>query len=355
MESGADNMVTSACPTSRSDCWVEADDANTLCSADVVVQVLREHRAFAEFLDAWAAEAKPPSSSSSWYSSSSSSSKASSSSAPSSSAPSSSSKALSSSAPSSLRAEAARHRAVAAAIGVALNRELWSEDASMFVARNASSGAAIPNAVYLLGVPLWGGPGAVIDMAIDPLDPDSDLDPTAAATTAAAAAAATAATAHGGQTHDDGGGQRRAAKIVERLWADDMMSDWGVRSTSSADPLYTNEDVIYPYSNWRGPVWVVAQAMLAYGLLDHGHTEVRTAKRRRRRQGGLAARNIVNYAYIGTYGKRKRALLSQSLPSDFESWTAYTSHRSHFCLVANQCTNDSIDRSIRRRWTWRDA
>ena len=36
---------------------------------------------------------------------------------------------------------------------------------------------------------------------------------------------------------------------------------------------YTNEDIIYPYSNWRGPVWVVANAMLAYGLLDHGMKE----------------------------------------------------------------------------------
>ena len=38
-------------------------------------------------------------------------------------------------------------------------------------------------------------------------------------------------------------------------------------------PWYTNEDIIYPYSNWRGPVWVVANAMVAYGLLDHGFTE----------------------------------------------------------------------------------
>ena len=37
MESGADNLVTSECPTSRSqDCWNEASDANTLAAADAV-------------------------------------------------------------------------------------------------------------------------------------------------------------------------------------------------------------------------------------------------------------------------------------------------------------------------------
>ena len=60
MESGADNMPTSPCPTVRSACWDESTDANTLASADVATQMAREHRAFAEFLDHWGATAAAP-------------------------------------------------------------------------------------------------------------------------------------------------------------------------------------------------------------------------------------------------------------------------------------------------------
>ena len=51
-----------------------------------------------------------------------------------------------------------------------------------------------------------------------------------------------------------------------------MLSDWGVRSTSSADPRYTNADIIVPYSNWAGPIWVNANAVLSYGLLRYNYT-----------------------------------------------------------------------------------
>ena len=62
----------------------------------------------------------------------------------------------------------------------------------------------------------------------------------------------------------------QAATLSVSLAESDMLSAFGVRSTSSKDPRYNNVDEIKPYSNWRGPVWVNANAMLAYGLRDAG-------------------------------------------------------------------------------------
>jgi hypothetical protein len=45
----------------------------------------------------------------------------------------------------------------------------------------------------------------------------------------------------------------RDAALTEVL-AEDMMTLHGVRSASSTDERYTLEDVIVPYSNWRGPM-----------------------------------------------------------------------------------------------------
>ena len=49
-----------------------------------------------------------------------------------------------------------------------------------------------------------------------------------------------------------------------------MLSAVGLRSTSSDDPRYNNENEIVPYSNWRGPMWVNANALTAYGLARYG-------------------------------------------------------------------------------------
>jgi alpha,alpha-trehalase len=35
-----------------------------------------------------------------------------------------------------------------------------------------------------------------------------------------------------------------------------MRSDHGIRSLSRFDPVYNNEAIINPYSNWRGPIWI---------------------------------------------------------------------------------------------------
>ena len=51
-----------------------------------------------------------------------------------------------------------------------------------------------------------------------------------------------------------------------------MLSAVGLRSASSSDPRYSNADTIVPYSNWRGPMWLNANALACYGLAKYGHT-----------------------------------------------------------------------------------
>ncbi len=34
-----------------------------------------------------------------------------------------------------------------------------------------------------------------------------------------------------------------------------------------------SQNEIDPYSNWRGPIWIVANAFLSYGLNSYGYTQ----------------------------------------------------------------------------------
>jgi alpha,alpha-trehalase len=65
----------------------------------------------------------------------------------------------------------------------------------------------------------------------------------------------------------------RARPMIERyvlepakLWA-----PHGVRSLAVDDPLYNNENVIKPYSNWQGPIWPHANWMIMHALLHYGY------------------------------------------------------------------------------------
>lgn len=210
LESGADNMVTSQCPSPLSQCWIAAADANTLASADMHVFLYREHRAYQLFLQHWAAAERRRADAGA---------------------------SLGGASRLRLRlrrweAEAARSRATAAEILAAMQRHLWSNATGCYGAYNTSTGEAVDNRVYLMGLPLWGG-------------------------------LATAT---------------QAASIVEQLSQGDMLSSWGVRSTSSADARYSNANEIVPYSNWRGPVWVNANAMLAFGLVNKAYAAVPRAR-----------------------------------------------------------------------------
>jgi len=58
------------------------------------------------------------------------------------------------------------------------------------------------------------------------------------------------------------------SSIKENILKGDMYSQWGIRSVSSSDPRYNNDNIIDPYSNWRGPMWVNANVMVTYGLME---------------------------------------------------------------------------------------
>jgi len=52
-----------------------------------------------------------------------------------------------------------------------------------------------------------------------------------------------------------------------------MRAEFGLRSLSAQDPLYNNDCIIVPYSNWQGPIWINANymytiALVRYGFLD---------------------------------------------------------------------------------------
>ena len=125
-------------------------------------------------------------------------------------------------------AAAARHRAAAASIRETLNRRLWRGDRGYHVAYNTSTREDITSKTYVIAFPLFAG---LVNAS-------------------------------------------QAAAIARSLAADDMLSPVGLRSTSSADPRYNNDDVIVPYSNWRGPMWVNANAVAAYGLADYGYRDL---------------------------------------------------------------------------------
>ena len=53
-----------------------------------------------------------------------------------------------------------------------------------------------------------------------------------------------------------------------KLWA-----PHGLRSLAADEPLYNNENVIKPYSNWQGPVWPHANWMVMHALIHYGYAD----------------------------------------------------------------------------------
>ena len=50
----------------------------------------------------------------------------------------------------------------------------------------------------------------------------------------------------------------------------EMRSDYGFRTLSASDPDYNNKNIIKPFSNWQGPVWVIASYIYSVGLHRYG-------------------------------------------------------------------------------------
>ena len=120
---------------------------------------------------------------------------------------------------------ALHHRRMANELKDTLNRELWREDLGYHIALNTSTREAIEAKTYVIALPLWAG---LVNKS-------------------------------------------QAEAIAHTLASSDMLSKVGLRSTSSDDPRYSNAATIVPYSNWRGPMWVNANALAAYGLNRYGY------------------------------------------------------------------------------------
>lgn len=52
-----------------------------------------------------------------------------------------------------------------------------------------------------------------------------------------------------------------------------MRSLHGLRSLSASDPDYNNKNIILPFSNWQGPIWIPALVVYAGGMLNYGFKE----------------------------------------------------------------------------------
>lgn len=115
---------------------------------------------------------------------------------------------------------------------------------------------------------------------------------------------------------------------IATILSPDLWAAHGIRSTSNLDPAYTLQDVITPYSNWRGPVWINVNIVLAYTLASCGKTT--EALELGRRLVAMLARDIrarggMHECYDGDSGE---PLASASL--NFLSWN---------CLAASLLEN----------------
>ena len=52
-----------------------------------------------------------------------------------------------------------------------------------------------------------------------------------------------------------------------------MLSPYGLRSLSASDPDYNNKNIILPFSNWQGPIWIPAFVVYAEAMLNYGFKE----------------------------------------------------------------------------------
>jgi len=51
----------------------------------------------------------------------------------------------------------------------------------------------------------------------------------------------------------------------EYLW-----SQYGIRTLAQNDLDYNNQNIMKPYSNWQGPVWIISNYIMMHGLLHYG-------------------------------------------------------------------------------------
>ena len=186
LETGADNLVFSLCPSQFSpECW-SASQAFTLSSPDLMTWLVREYEAYAAFLAAWGP------------------------------------------AYGAERDAAARY---AARLRDVIHERLWlwldppANTRGLYVGYNVSARAQSVHRTYQAAWPVWAGLAANASV--------------------------------------------RDAALATLLEAD-LWGGVGLRSVGTGDPRFNNDNIINPYSNWRGPVWVNVNAVAAYTLRGAG-------------------------------------------------------------------------------------
>jgi len=121
--------------------------------------------------------------------------------------------------------EAFEHRA--RALSEAIDRHLWDPADSTYYSYDTIEGRRIRCMTYSNLIPLWAGLAS----------PD------------------------------------RAKAMIERhvLNPARLWSPHGIRSLAADEPMYNNENVIKPYSNWQGPIWPHANWMALQALVRYGY------------------------------------------------------------------------------------
>ena len=201
MECGADDAPWYEPASGHTPGWTEEKDAYRVAAPDLQTFLVREHRALALFRRRWAEAADAAV-------------------AGAAAAPGSSAAAAAAALPPDVAAAIARHDAKVASLTHALNAHLWhwADEAAgegYYVAYDVRARAQLRARTYQAAWPLW-----------------EHLAPSRA----------------------------HADAAVRAIMAPDLRCASGVRSTSSAHPLYSNTNMITPYSNWRGPVCACGRA-----------------------------------------------------------------------------------------------
>jgi glycogen debranching enzyme len=198
LETGADNLVFSECPSSFSaTCWSDSQ-AYTLSSPDVMVWIAREYHAYSLFVQQWNDVGKKGG--------------------------------LYSVHP---HEEIASATAYINKLSEVIEEYLWywsdspTNTKGYFVGYNISSKTQSVHRTYQVAWPVWAG--LVQNETI-----------------------------------------RVAA--LENLASADLITPFGLASVSYLDLRYNNDNIINPYSNWRGPIWVNVNAIMAYTLRSNGMT-----------------------------------------------------------------------------------
>lgn len=198
LETGADNLVYSVCPSAYSpECWSDSD-VYTLSSPDIEIFLMREYIAYANFLEKW----------------------------------------NNTNSPSTLTVtpeDVLVYRQEARMISDRIDQYMFiwenaEHSKGYYGAYNTSTQTVITNRTYQAAWPIWNPLG---NLTLQQASIASLLEP-------------------------------------------DLFCEYGIRSTSSLDPRYANDNIIDPYSEWRGPLWINVNAILAYSLNRLGYTKEAT-------------------------------------------------------------------------------